>query len=152
MTEAELNLLLVEDEPLLQFVFKRQMQKLGFSVHSVGNGAAAVEQVAQGKFDMVFMDVNMPVMDGLHATAQIRKQEKFSGKRIPIIGLTAYAERQMCISAGMDDYLQKPVMLDELKLTIEKWGSGDVSGEVSAQEGIDKILKLRRRQDLDPEI
>ncbi len=105
---------------MLQFVFKRQMQRLGLTVAEiVDNGQAAVEVMSSGQFDIVFMDVALPTMDGIEATEHIRKAE--SGGRTPIVGLTAYGERQLCLDAGMDDFLQKPVILEELSETIAKW-------------------------------
>jgi two-component system, sensor histidine kinase and response regulator len=120
----DIKILLVEDDRMLQFVFKRQMQRLGFLVADVADdGKAAVEKMAAGKFDIVFMDVALPGMDGIEATALIRKAE--SDKRTPIVGLTAYGERQLCLNAGMDDFLQKPVALEELSEAIFKWTNAE---------------------------
>lgn len=120
----DIKILLVEDDRMLQFVFKRQMQRLGFLVEEVAdNGKAAVEKMAAGQFDIVFMDVALPGMDGIEATTTIRQAEK--DRRTPIIGLTAYGERQLCLNAGMDDFLQKPVALDELLDAITKWTNAE---------------------------
>ncbi len=120
----DIKILLVEDDRMLQFVFKRQMQRLGFLVAELAdNGKAAVEKMAAGQFDIVFMDVALPGMDGIEATMLIRKAE--SDRRTPIVGLTAYGERQLCLNAGMDDFLQKPVALDELSETISKWTNAE---------------------------
>ena len=82
-----------------------------------GNGKEALAVLERQSFDLVFMDVQMPEMDGLEATAAIRDKEKRSGKHLPVIAMTAHAmvgDRERCLAAGMDDYLTKPIRPDEL--------------------------------------
>lgn len=127
MNRSEINILLVEDLPLLQTVFKRQTQKLGFTRVTIApDGASAVELARNKNFSMIFMDVNLPQVDGIEATRKIRQQE-LPGHRVPIIGLTAYGDREACLSAGMDDFLQKPVLLEELFGVIDKWARSAVA-------------------------
>jgi CheY-like chemotaxis protein len=98
------------------------LEDQGHEVTVVGNGRLALEALATGAFDVVLMDVQMPEMDGLEATAEIRARERQTGRRIPIIALTAHtqaADRERCIEAGMDDYLAKPIDPAKLFAAIE---------------------------------
>jgi CheY-like chemotaxis protein len=109
---AALRVLVVEDNPVNQMLATRVLQKKGHSVVVAGNGRQALEALAGQKFDVVLMDVNMPEMDGLAATAAIRAREEGTGRRVPIVALTAQAlagDRERCLAAGMDAYLSKPV-------------------------------------------
>jgi CheY-like chemotaxis protein len=122
MNMQGLRILLVEDEPSLQFVFKKQLQRLGFELTDiVDNGAVAVERASEHNFKVIFMDVRLPGMDGISATKQIRANESKTNHQSKIVGLTAFGERQRCIDAGMDDFLQKPILLAQLKEVIDKW-------------------------------
>jgi CheY-like chemotaxis protein len=88
------------------------------------NGREAVDLYANRDFDIVLMDISMPQMDGVEATALIRMAQAKDGRNTPIIGVTAHAlteDRQRCIDAGMDDYLPKPVKPDALRAMIERW-------------------------------
>lgn len=122
-----LHVLLAEDNPVLQQLAERQLRKFGFDVLVVGNGKEAVnhiEQAAPGHFVAIFMDCQMPGMDGYEATAAIRALEASRKKRIPIIAMTAGAmpsDRERCIQSGMDDYLSKPVGHEQLKRVISAW-------------------------------
>ena len=81
------------------------------------NGQMALERLEQQAFDLILMDVEMPVLDGLEATAAIRQREQTTGRHIPIIAMTAHAmtgDRQRCLDAGMDDYLAKPIRAKQL--------------------------------------
>jgi two-component system CheB/CheR fusion protein len=113
---APLNVLLAEDNAVNQLLMKRLLQKRGHSVTVVSDGRSAVAAVARDDFDVVFMDVQMPELDGLQATEQIRRTEA-AHQRVRIIALTAHAlqgDKQCCLDAGMDDYLTKPVNPEEL--------------------------------------
>jgi len=108
----KLRILVVEDNPVNQLVAVRLLQKHGYSTVTAVNGRLALDALRQDAFDAVFMDVQMPEMDGLEATAAIRAQEQAAGRHIPIIGLTAHAmkgDRERCLAAGMDAYLAKPI-------------------------------------------
>jgi signal transduction histidine kinase/ActR/RegA family two-component response regulator len=116
------RILLAEDNPVNQKLATRLIEKRGHSVVAVKNGREAVEQVEKEFFDVVLMDISMPEMDGLQATAILR--EKYKDKRhLPIIAMTAHAlrgDREMCLNAGMDGYLTKPINSELLFTTIEE--------------------------------
>jgi CheY-like chemotaxis protein len=106
------------------------LEKLEVKATPVGNGFEAVEAAGAGEFDLVLMDCQMPEMDGYEATSAIRQAEYEGGQRIPIIALTANAmpgDRQRCIDSGMDDYLTKPFLPEELLRVLDQWGGSSQS-------------------------
>ncbi len=114
-------ILVVEDDPTLQMVAKLAISHLGYECEVVGSGEEAVEQNRAG-IGLIFMDIGLPGITGGHATLLIREKElKEQRKRVPIIALTGHAARDQCLHAGMDDYLQKPALMDDLRRMIEKW-------------------------------
>jgi polar amino acid transport system substrate-binding protein len=118
--ELHARILVVEDNATNQKVIVLRLKKLGCEVEIANNGAEGVELAALQQFDAILMDCQMPVMDGLAATAEIRRQ----GNRVPIIALTANAmdgERERCMEAGMDDYLSKPVRNEDLLRKLKQW-------------------------------
>lgn len=118
------HILLVEDNPVNTLVARVLLQKLGCEVVTATNGAEAVSRVAEQSFDLVLMDVRMPVMDGLTATREIRAREAQSDRRVPIVALTAGAlvnERNECFEAGMDGYLAKPFTVEALRSTLRRF-------------------------------
>jgi two-component system, sensor histidine kinase and response regulator len=117
-----LRILLAEDNAVNRQLVKALLGKRGHTAVTVVNGREAVAAVARGAFDLVLMDVQMPEMDGLEATAAIRKAEATTGVHVPIVALTAHAmkgDREACLAAGMDEYLSKPVNATELFTLIE---------------------------------
>jgi signal transduction histidine kinase/DNA-binding response OmpR family regulator len=119
----KLKILLAEDNAVNQRVAQRILEKAGHSVVVVDNGRKAVEEFFSQHFDLVLMDVQMPEMDGLEATAAIREREEWSANRTPIIALTAHAmsgDRERCLEGGMDAYIQKPIDASEMLSTIER--------------------------------
>jgi PAS domain S-box-containing protein len=125
-----LRVLLAEDNAVNQTLAVRLLEKRGYSVAVADDGAAAVEKFRAEHFDVVLMDVQMPGMDGLQATFAIREIEKVSGRHVPIIAMTAHAligDRERCISAGMDDYVSKPIRTSELFAVVEKLTEAKVS-------------------------
>ena len=117
------NILLVEDNLVNQEVAKSMLESLGHTVTIANNGAEAVHIIKEKNFDLVLMDVQMPILNGYDATRKIREVEQAMGIRHFIIGLTANAmngDRQKCIEAGMDDYLTKPIHFNALINAITK--------------------------------
>ncbi|TWI77508.1 PAS domain S-box-containing protein [Desulfobotulus alkaliphilus] len=119
------RILVVEDDATNQAVAMGLLKKLGFSADLAEDGAQALICLETDTYDLVLMDVQMPVMDGLEATKKIRsKDTTVNNSKIPIIAMTAYAmagDREKCLEAGMDDYIAKPIHAMELKETVEKW-------------------------------
>ena len=121
-----IKILLAEDNPVNQVVALRLLEKQKHRVLVAGNGREALlalEKTSFQGFDLVLMDVQMPEMDGLQATAAIREKEKGTGRRIPIVAMTAHAmkgDKERCLAAGMDDYLSKPIRAEDLLDVIEK--------------------------------
>ncbi|MGA8220977.1 MAG: response regulator [Candidatus Acidiferrales bacterium] len=132
------RILLAEDNLVNQRLAFRLLGKRGFNVTVAGDGQAALEELEKGSFDIVLMDVMMPDMDGLEATAAIRKKERLTGGHIPIIAMTAHAlkgDEQRCIAAGMDGYVSKPIRTSELFAAIERFlGRRSESGPSEAIE------------------
>ena len=116
--------LLAEDNPINQEVALLMLDGSGCQVEVVANGREAVEASSRRHYDLILMDCQMPEMDGFTATAEIRRQEKMSGRHLPIIALTANAmkgDREKCLAAGMDGYLPKPFMQEQLRAVLERW-------------------------------
>jgi two-component system sensor histidine kinase/response regulator len=122
--EHTLRILLAEDNPVNQRVGARLLEKSGHTVVIVSSGSEAVEAVMREAFDLILMDVQMPLMSGYEATRCIRTREQRTGGHIPIVAVTAHAmkgDREICLAAGMDDYLTKPLRPQELKAAIDRW-------------------------------
>ncbi len=124
-----LRLLLVDDNAINQKVALRLFQQMGYQADVAGNGIEAVDAVRRKTYDIVFMDVQMPEMDGLEATRQIRNWERARpatlGAPLVIVAMTANAmqgDREKCLQSGMNDYLPKPVRPETLQTAMEQWG------------------------------
>ena len=118
------RILLAEDNPMNQEVARRTVEKFGYTIEIVGNGLLAVEAYENNSYDLILMDIQMPVMGGFESTAEIRKLEAVNHTHTPIIAMTAHAmkgDREKCLDAGMDDYVTKPIEADILRSTLEKW-------------------------------
>jgi len=115
--------LLVEDNAVNQKVLTAVLSRIGYAVHVAANGEQALQRLARESYDAVLMDCQMPVMDGYQATAELRRREG-TGPRTPVIALTASAmaeDRDRCLAAGMDDYLTKPVNMQNLAAALAHW-------------------------------
>jgi len=125
------HILLVEDNEVNQMVAVGILETLGHQVEVANNGAEAIRALEATDYDLVFMDLQMPVMDGVDATAAIRAgQGKVRNPRIPIIAMTANAmrgDRERCLEAGMDDYVSKPVTPGEIETAVNRWASRNAS-------------------------
>jgi signal transduction histidine kinase/ActR/RegA family two-component response regulator len=124
---ASLKLLVAEDNRVNQLLIARLLEKRGHHVTIAATGREALEALEKERFDLVLMDMQMPEMDGLEATATIREREKSQGIHLPVIALTARAmkgDRERCLAAGMDDYLSKPIGVPELDEVLRRYGRG----------------------------
>ena len=122
LTQTPMRVLVVEDNIVNQRLAIRLLEKRGHSLALAGNGVEALEALAAAPFDAVLMDLQMPRMGGLEATAEIRRREHGTPRHTPIIAMTAHAmkgDREACLTAGMDAYLSKPIQADELYRTLE---------------------------------
>lgn len=120
------KILVVEDQPIMQDLLRRQFDTLQIVTDIVSNAEDGLEQLSANSYSLVLMDCHLPKMTGFEAARQIRKREKIdpSRRRIPIIAMTAGAmkgDREKCLESGMDDYLSKPYTLDELCEKLRKW-------------------------------
>jgi signal transduction histidine kinase/CheY-like chemotaxis protein/HPt (histidine-containing phosphotransfer) domain-containing protein len=126
--------LLVEDNPVNLEVAVAILESFGCKVQTARDGKEALERYASSEFNLIFMDCQMPRMDGFEATAEIRKQELHSGRRVPIVALTASAiegDREECLAAGMDDYVAKPFAAEQMRSALATWLAGALSGGAS---------------------
>ncbi|MGY4562261.1 response regulator [Thermostichus sp. MS-CIW-32] len=122
--QQSLRILLAEDNPVNQKVALRQLESLGYKADVVANGQEVLDLLQQVRYDLILMDCQMPVMDGYEATRRLRQQERRSGHRTVVIAITANAmqeDRERCLQAGMDDYLSKPVLKEDLQRLLNHW-------------------------------
>ena len=125
-SKKEVKILLAEDYPTNQQVAIRHLSRAGYQVDLAENGEQALEAFQKNQYDLILMDIQMPVMDGYEATAGIRALEKTKANKVPIIAMTAHATkgyREKCLEAGMDDYISKPLMRKEFLDIVYKWTS-----------------------------
>ena len=119
------RILLAEDNPTNQMVAVKILERLGYRVEIAANGEEAIEALAESEYDLVLMDLQMPGMGGLEASRIIRDADSRVPRHdIPIVAMTANAmqgDREMCMDAGMDDYISKPVKPNELRVVLEKF-------------------------------
>lgn len=124
------RLLVVEDNVVNQQVARGRLEKMGYDVQVAENGAVALELLNRQQFDLIFMDCQMPVLDGYQTTRRIRQDAAHPAAGIPIIAMTAHAlagDREQCLRAGMDDYVAKPFKTEELRLILDRWLAGRVN-------------------------
>lgn len=118
------TILVVDDNPTIRLLLQRQLRSLGMEACAVPSGEEAIEAFQQGSFDLVILDIAMPVMDGIEATRKLREIESERGtERVPMIGLTGGVNYNLrdCLEAGMDDVMQKPALLKELGDRLSAW-------------------------------
>ena len=133
---AGVRVLVVEDNVVNQKVACLALTKLGCRVDSAANGQEGVEMIRTIPYDIVFMDCQMPIMDGYEAAREIRRTEK-PGERRTIVAMTANAmegDRERCLEAGMDDYVTKPVRREALEAALKKWTTPAEAPETAAEE------------------
>jgi signal transduction histidine kinase/CheY-like chemotaxis protein len=134
------HILLAEDNPVNQKVAISMLKELGCRVDAVVNGLEAVDAVARYTYDLIFMDCQMPEMDGFEAARMIRESERVREKRlhVPIVALTAHAlegDRERCLAAGMDDYLGKPFTWEQIRGVLGHWLPGKSRRETAPKKG-----------------
>jgi CheY-like chemotaxis protein len=132
---SPLDVLVAEDNVVNQMVIKAMLEKLGCAVRMADDGREAIEEYRRAAPDLVLMDISMPEVDGVEATALIRDLQARSGRRAPIIGVTAHAlreDRQRCLDAGMDDYLPKPVRQRALEDVLRKATAGSARSAIAS--------------------
>jgi signal transduction histidine kinase/CheY-like chemotaxis protein/HPt (histidine-containing phosphotransfer) domain-containing protein len=125
-TTLSLHILVAEDNAVNQKLATALLEKAGHRVALAVNGAEAVTMWREGDFDVILMDVQMPEMDGLEATRQIRQEEQTTGRHVSIVATTAHAmtgDRERCLLAGMDEYLSKPILRQELLAVLARLGA-----------------------------
>lgn len=118
-----LRVLLAEDNEVNQRLISRLLEKMGHTVAVAQNGQMAVRMWSEQEFDLVAMDMQMPIMDGLEATAEIRVRERDTGRHVPIVAMTANAfdeDREKCLRGGMDGYIAKPVTAKSIEIEIAR--------------------------------
>jgi CheY-like chemotaxis protein len=123
-----LNVLLVEDGKANQILARGMLKKWGHQVVVAENGEQAIQKWRQGEFNVILMDVQMPVMDGIEATRRIREMEVRTNSHIPIVAMTAHAmkgDRDRCLNAGMDNYVAKPFRKSDLHAVLSQYFSAD---------------------------
>lgn len=124
--------LVVEDDKTLQLLMKLSLNKLGYNCAVVGTGEEAVNFDLR-QVSVILMDIGLPGIQGLEATEQIRSREAVEARhQVPIVAVTCHAIKEQCFSSGMDDFLQKPVLLQDLGNMLEKW-IGRSAGEISCE-------------------
>lgn len=132
------RILLVEDNPVNRRVVIEMLARAGFRAETAENGEEALRALCSARYDLVLMDIQMPLMDGFEATRRIREREAASGEpRTPVIAMTAHAlagYREKCLSAGMDDYITKPVSRNELEAVLRRTLNGNGTPEVPGGE------------------
>ncbi len=119
--QLSLRVLLAEDNEVNQRLISRLLEKMGHSVAVAENGRMAVRMWSEQEFDLVAMDMQMPIMDGLEATAEIRARERVTGRHVLIVAMTANAfdeDRERCLRGGMDGYIAKPVTAKSIEMEI----------------------------------
>ncbi len=135
-----LNILIAEDNPVNQKLAERVLTKLGYTPSKALNGKEAVDAVQQHKYDVILMDVQMPVMDGLEATQNIRMLKQPQPIIIAVTANAMQGDKEICLNAGMDDYISKPIKLEDLVKMIEKWAETLNGSQNVCEDTSDKSL------------
>lgn len=119
-----IRILLAEDNVINQKIAKRILEKMGYNIDVAANGLEVLSAVKRQQYDLIFMDIQMPEMDGIEATGKLI--ETYGKERLPkIVAMTANAmegDKERCLAAGMDDYISKPIIIEEIRNVLEKWG------------------------------
>lgn len=119
--EKQKLVLVAEDDPVVGMAVTKLLSSLGIIAHLVHNGQEAVLMANKIPYCLILMDIQMPKVDGIQATREIRNQEIKSKRRVPIVALTATTDQQACIEAGMDAFLSKPITKDQLQPLLDRY-------------------------------
>jgi signal transduction histidine kinase/CheY-like chemotaxis protein/ligand-binding sensor domain-containing protein len=119
--EHPLRILIAEDNPVNQKLAERVLIKLGYTPDIAENGVRVLDMLKSANYDLIFMDVQMPEMDGYEATRRIRSQQQYDPIIIAMTANAMQGDKEMCLNAGMDDYISKPIKLEDLTLIIKNW-------------------------------
>jgi CheY-like chemotaxis protein len=153
------KILVVEDNAVNQRVIEAMLAKRGLAVECAVNGREGLERIAENEYALVFMDCQMPELDGYEATAALREREA-GAERLTVVAMTAHAmkgDRERCLAAGMDDYLAKPLRPEELDSVLERWlhtpatGAPEAAPEPASMALVDEARARVFREDY-PEI
>ncbi|HOO31808.1 MAG TPA: response regulator [Thermotogota bacterium] len=146
--EKTLKILLAEDDLISRRLIKILIDKIGYQITTVENGQQVIEEMKNDDYDLILMDIQMPILDGLEATKKIRLIENEEQlKRIPVIAVTAHAmvgDREKCLSSGMDDYMTKPIEEVELIKKIREYTNKDETLKIG---NIDRLSDLLGNMD-----
>lgn len=126
--QENLLVLVVEDDPMSRIFMEKILVRLGVEAEFAKDGLEAVRMYMKNEYDLIFLDIQMPVMNGYETAELIRQQEKMTSIHIPIVAVTAYAleeDRDRCMKVGMDAYLSKPVSMEELLRVMTKFCCGE---------------------------
>lgn len=126
-----MKVLVAEDDPVMREMMGALLSRRGVPCTLAENGERVVHAWETGEFDIIFMDVQMPYMDGLEASRIIREKESVRGGHVPIIAMTAHTmpeDKKECADAGMDDYISKPIVFDEFFSLMERYGRREGKG------------------------
>ncbi len=127
---ARARVLIAEDNQVNQKVAVRMLERLGYRVDTVADGAEAVEAARHVGYDAVLMDCQLRELDGYQAAGEIRRREEGTGRHTPIIAMTAAAlpgDRERCLAAGMDDYIAKPLLVGDVQAALSRWARGEAT-------------------------
>lgn len=134
-------ILVAEDNDVLRELHLRQLAQLGFCGESAANGVEVLECVSRQRYDLILMDISMPQMDGFQTARLIRMVETMTNSpHTPVVAVTGVLDHMSCIKEGLDDYMAKPLMLDQLRSILSRW----VSNEKSATDKSKAILEAAR--------
>lgn len=140
-TTGDVRILLADDDSICQLVAGKMVEDKGIRVRTADNGFEVLDILEREAFDLILMDIQMPVLDGIETTKRIREKEKQTGKRIPIVAVTAFAlqgDKERFLAAGMDDYISKPIKMSELFKLVDKYVKGVSKGEEPSKASICK--------------
>jgi CheY-like chemotaxis protein len=120
------KILIVDDSEVGRNLLLGQIGYLGLAGELAANGEEAISKAKVGQYDLILMDIFMPGIDGIETASRIRAEFRLTGrKHIPILAVTGGADRQLCLTSGLDDYVNKPILIDDLRRVIARWLPGE---------------------------